>query len=173
MSIRLQTWFPYHIQVAMNGREWLRRRLETRHVEFLRQGNKFLHTDDYRLAQRFLNHQVVRNWPHLLRSFLPIAFPTMRQTLGEHLSYYWTLWQSEWATDLIMNTSAELTATMGSLLRHAVITGNIGPNAYRTLSTAKVKVFLADKQTIPQAIDSFKEGKLKEVDQANVEGHWA
>ena len=24
MNIRLQTWFPYHIQVCLNGREWLR-----------------------------------------------------------------------------------------------------------------------------------------------------
>jgi predicted Fe-Mo cluster-binding NifX family protein len=54
----------------------------------------------------------------------------------------------------------------------AVITGNIGPNAFRTLSAAKVTVFLAEKQTVQQAIDSFKAGKLKEVDQANVEGHW-
>jgi hypothetical protein len=53
-----------------------------------------------------------------------MAFPTMRQTLGPHLSYYWTLWQSEWATDLIMDTPAELTATTASLLRHAWITGN-------------------------------------------------
>ncbi len=28
MNIRLQTWFPYHIQICMNGREWLRRSLE-------------------------------------------------------------------------------------------------------------------------------------------------
>jgi len=54
----------------------------------------------------------------------------------------------------------------------AVITGNVGPNAFKTLSAAKVKVFLADKQTVQQAIDLFKEGKLKEVDRANVEGHW-
>jgi predicted Fe-Mo cluster-binding NifX family protein len=54
----------------------------------------------------------------------------------------------------------------------AVITGNVGPNAYRTLSAARVKVFLADEQTVQQAIDSFKSGKLKEVGQANVEGHW-
>jgi predicted Fe-Mo cluster-binding NifX family protein len=54
----------------------------------------------------------------------------------------------------------------------AVITGNVGPNAFRTLSEAKVKVFLADKQTIRQAIEAFKAGKLKEVEQANVEGHW-
>ena len=54
----------------------------------------------------------------------------------------------------------------------AVITGNVGPNAFKTLAAAKVKVFLAEKQTVQQAIDSYKSGKLKEVDQANVEGHW-
>ena len=53
-----------------------------------------------------------------------------------------------------------------------VITGNVGPNAFKTLAAAKVKVFLAEKQTVQQAIDSYKTGKLKEVDQANVKGHW-
>ncbi len=124
MNVRLQTWFPYHIQIALNGREWLRRRLEAHGVDFLRQGNKFLHIADYALAQRFLRQQLDRQWPHLLNSFLPVAFPTMSQTIGPHLSYYWTLWQSEWATDLIMDAPATLTATMASLLRHAWITGN-------------------------------------------------
>jgi hypothetical protein len=124
MNVRLQTWFPYHIQIALNGREWLRRRLQTRGVDFLRQGNKFLHIEDYALAQRCLAQQLDRQWPHLLNRFLPMVFPTMSQTLGPHLSYYWTLWQSEWATDLILDTPAELTATMASLLRHAWITGN-------------------------------------------------
>ena len=54
----------------------------------------------------------------------------------------------------------------------AVITGNVGPNAFRTLRAAKVKIFLAEKQTVQEAMDSFKANKLKEVDQANVEGHW-
>jgi predicted Fe-Mo cluster-binding NifX family protein len=54
----------------------------------------------------------------------------------------------------------------------AVITGNVGPNAFKTLSAANVKMFLAEKQTVQEAIDSFKAGKLKEVEQANVEGHW-
>ena len=124
MNVRLQTWFPYHIQIALNGREWLRRRLQARGVDFLRQGNKFLHIQDYALAQRCLRQQLDRQWPHLLNSFLPIAFPSMSQTLGAHLSYYWTLWQSEWATDLVMDAPAALTATMASLLRHAWITGN-------------------------------------------------
>lgn len=54
----------------------------------------------------------------------------------------------------------------------AVITGNVGPNAFRTLNAAKVKIFLADKQTVQEAMDSFKANKLKQVDQASVEGHW-
>ena len=54
----------------------------------------------------------------------------------------------------------------------AVITGNVGPNAFKTLNAANVKIFLAEKQTVQDAIDSFKAGKLKEVEQANVEGHW-
>lgn len=124
MNVRLQTWFPYHIQIAMNGREWLRRRLEARQVEFLRQGNKFLHIEDYEVAQRFLNQQVARQWPRLLNRLLPIVFPTQSQTLGPHLSYYWTVWQSEWATELIFDTPANLNAITDPLLRHAHITGN-------------------------------------------------
>jgi len=54
----------------------------------------------------------------------------------------------------------------------AVITGNVGPNAFKTLNAAKVKIFLADKQTVADAIETFKAGKLKEADQASVEGHW-
>jgi len=54
----------------------------------------------------------------------------------------------------------------------AVITGNVGPNAFKTLNAANIKIFLAEKQTVAEAIDSFKTGELKEVDQANVEGHW-
>ena len=54
----------------------------------------------------------------------------------------------------------------------AVITGNVGPNAFKTLNAANVRVFIAEKQTVQEAMDLFKTGKLKEVDQANVEGHW-
>ena len=54
----------------------------------------------------------------------------------------------------------------------AVITGNVGPNAFKTLNAADVKIFLAEKKTVQEAIDSFKAGNLEEVDQASVEGHW-
>jgi len=61
---------------------------------------------------------------------------------------------------------------IASLGADAVITGNVGPNAFKTLNAAKVKVLLSKASTVQDALDLFKAGELKEVDRANVEGHW-
>ncbi len=61
---------------------------------------------------------------------------------------------------------------IASLGAEAVITGNTGPNAFRTLDAAGVKIFLSKALTVQEALDLFKEGKLQEITQANVEGHW-
>ena len=123
MNIRLQTWFPYHIQICLNGREWLRRSLEREDIEFLVHGNKFLHIADYQKAQQLLDQQLDTRFTDMLDGFTQRIFPGMQDILGPYLSYYWTLWQSEWATDLIFGTPASLSTIMDSLLRHAHIIG--------------------------------------------------
>jgi hypothetical protein len=123
MNIRLQTWFPYHIQVCLNGRQWLRRRLERERVDFSARGNKFLRISNYAKAQDLLDAQLDMRFANLLNGFLPTVFPIMEQILGPYLSYYWTMWQSEWATDLIFNSPRDLNPIMNSLLRHAHMTG--------------------------------------------------
>ncbi len=55
----------------------------------------------------------------------------------------------------------------------AVITGNVGPKAYRTLSAADIKVYLANEKTVDDAIQQFQSGALQECNQPNVAGHWA
>ena len=65
--------------------------------------------------------------------------------------------------------SGQLMSTKGV---NAILTGNVGPNAFKTLNAAGIKIFLANKQTVSQAIESYKAGQLKEVDQANVQGYW-
>lgn len=123
MNIRLQTWFPYHIQICLNGREWLGRSLEREGIDFLVHGNKFLYMADYQKAQQLLDQQLDTRFTDMLDGFTQRIFPGMQDILGPYLSYYWTLWQSEWATDLIFDTPASLNSIMESLLRHAHITG--------------------------------------------------
>lgn len=123
MSVRLQTWFPYHIQIAINGREWLRRDLEKCGIGFERHKNKFLDIDNYAKAQRLLDAQLDVRWIDLLDNFLPTVFPAMQKNLGPDYSYYWTLWQSEWAQDHIFSSPRALTSIGEMLIHHAFMTG--------------------------------------------------
>lgn len=124
MSIRIQTWLPYKIQIAMNGREWLGRQLEHAGVAFERLGNKILQVEDFKAMQPLLDQQLRTNWCALLDSFVPIAFPTITSTLGTDLSYTWTLWQSEWASDLMFTNRQTLADFMSVAVRHAFIGGH-------------------------------------------------
>ena len=124
MNVRLQTWAPYEIQIALNGREWLRRSLDQAGCDYVLSGNKFFHIDDYALAQHILDEQIKVDFDRVLRGFLPSVFPRMAEVLNEDLSYYWMLWQSEVAKDYIFKDSDALNALMDDFQRHAIMTGN-------------------------------------------------
>jgi len=126
MSVRLQTWMPYEIQISLNGRQWLRRSLEKAGCGYYANKNKILHIDDYRLAQSFLDAQAGTNFRAVLNRLLPIVFPRMPEILSPELSYYWTFWQSEVAKDYIFKNSDELCTLMDEFLIHALVTGKGG-----------------------------------------------
>ena len=54
----------------------------------------------------------------------------------------------------------------------AVLTGNCGPNAQRTLSAGNVKLYTGAAGTVAQAVEAFKTGKLTEATWPNVEPHF-
>jgi predicted Fe-Mo cluster-binding NifX family protein len=52
-----------------------------------------------------------------------------------------------------------------------VITGNIGPNAFYTLSSAGIKVFTDNSGRIDEIIKKYKKGELKETETFNTDSH--
>jgi len=54
----------------------------------------------------------------------------------------------------------------------AVISGHLGPNAFRVVSAAGIEVFTASNTTVREALESYKNGKLSKLAGADVEGHW-
>ena len=53
-----------------------------------------------------------------------------------------------------------------------LLTGYCGPNAYKTLQAAGVKVVNDVSGKVKDAVDAFNEGNMEYSDSANVEAHW-
>jgi len=53
----------------------------------------------------------------------------------------------------------------------AVVTGNMGPNAFQTLSAAGIKVFIGADGTIKESIEKYNKGELEETKAPNVGSH--
>lgn len=53
----------------------------------------------------------------------------------------------------------------------AVLTGNVGPNAYGVLRAADVPIYLVGPCTVRQAVDQFNAGALQPLQQASAQSH--
>jgi predicted Fe-Mo cluster-binding NifX family protein len=53
-----------------------------------------------------------------------------------------------------------------------LLTGFCGPNAFKALDAARIKVAGDVSGTIREAVAAYVDGNVKWVEQANVEGHW-
>lgn len=53
----------------------------------------------------------------------------------------------------------------------AVITGNVGPNAFQTLQAAGIGIFVGVSGTIREAIERYKKGEFKPVSAPSVASH--
>ncbi|MFW5782619.1 MAG: NifB/NifX family molybdenum-iron cluster-binding protein [Candidatus Muiribacteriaceae bacterium] len=54
----------------------------------------------------------------------------------------------------------------------AVITGHVGPNAFRALNAADIDIYLAGTVSIEEAVSQMKSDGLKKASDADVAGHW-
>lgn len=124
MSVRLQTWAPYSIQIALNGREWLKQLLNKENISYISSKNKFIDIEDFDKAQYLLNTQLDIQWKKILDDIVNTIFPLLTSIVYDNISYYWTLDQSEWAKDYIFHDPNDLNTLMNDLLNYSLITGD-------------------------------------------------
>jgi len=125
MHVRIQGWIPYDVQVYINGREWLARRLDEAGIGYVRHDNALLRVENLEAAAKLCERFVHRNWVRVLNAFArrmnPIM-PTIRA--ANYGGYYWVLDQAEIATDVMFATRPALAAIWPDLVHHAAL--NLG-----------------------------------------------
>ncbi len=133
MSARIQTWFPFSIQVCLNGREWLCKQMDRAALSYRRRENCFTWVEHLDRAQRLLDQQLRTSWPTTLARIARELNPAHGEIFRENpQTYYWCLHQSEWATDVIFRDAATLAGIYPSLSLHAITTFS-SPNVMRFL----------------------------------------
>jgi hypothetical protein len=122
MHIRLQSWFPFQIQVYVNGREYLSRYLNQQGVAYERYDNCFTRIDDLAAAQAFCEKFAHFEWPPVLNALAERVNPVLKviQEAGFG-SYYWVADQAEIATDVMFKDRASLEAVLPDLFEHAIL----------------------------------------------------
>ena len=133
MNARIQTWFPFNIQVCLNGREWLARDLERGGLLYRRWDNSFPWLDDVEKAQRLMDAQLRVDWGAILDGIAARLNPAHPEIFGAGpLGYYWSTYQSEWATDVMFRSPEALAEVFPAFVLHAMTSFN-SPDVMRFL----------------------------------------
>ena len=120
MHVRRPTWFPFTMQVYVNGHDWLARRLSRLRLVFQQLDNAFLSIARPERADRLAREFPRLDWPKVLGRFACRFNPLLRDLLYP-MTYYWVTDQAEYATDVMFRSRADLQALYPSLLRHATL----------------------------------------------------
>ena len=123
MHARIQTWFPFSIQVCLNGREWLARSMDAADLQYVQRDNCFVWLQDPERAQQLMDQQVRVAWPGLLNAIAHELNPRHEAMFQPaRLPYYWTTVQSEWATDIMFRDPQYLARLHPRLVHHGMTT---------------------------------------------------
>lgn len=121
MHLRLQTWAPFTIQVCINGREWLARQLDREGIGYEKHDNCFTRIDNLEGAQQLFLRLDQQGWAGWLEKLAVHVHPFLRGKSDLHFKpYYWTLGQSEYATDILFRDADFLKQIYPALLQHAI-----------------------------------------------------
>jgi hypothetical protein len=123
MHARIQTWFPFSIQICLNGREWLARSMNAAGIGYVQRDNCFTWLEAPKRAQILLNQQVQAAWPELL-NIVARGLNPLHETMFQAcpINYYWSTHQSEWATDILFRDRRSLARLYPRLIHHGLTT---------------------------------------------------
>ena len=123
MNARIQTWFPFNIQVCLNGREYLARALDRAGIGYERRENCFAWIDDLARAQELMDQLLRTSWPDELNRLARRVNPAHSAIFGSYRAdYYWIAHETEWASDVMFRDPADLAAVAAALARHGAAT---------------------------------------------------
>jgi len=167
MHARIQTWFPFTVYVCLNGHDWLARQMDQTGLHYQRRDNCFPWVEDLARAQALFDQQLQAHWPELLNAQAAALNPIHDAIFAHYpTQYYWSLTQSEWSSDVLFRSRADLQALFPRMVRHAIT----------TYGAADILRFLGHKLradgSLPAHFNGEVESNVKEREEGVRIKHW-
>jgi hypothetical protein len=121
LHTRQQTWFPFTTFVCLNGREWLVRQLDAAGLKYEQRDNCLAWVEDVPRAQALLDAQLRTDWTALLEGLTRRSNPLHGRLFAVPTPHYWSVEESEWASDVLFRDQHDLARLMPSVLRHGLL----------------------------------------------------
>lgn len=123
MHIKIQSWFPFMVQIYINGHQWLRQQLIKENISFEMYNNSFSYIENISKAQeiadKIVDSKISDKFDTMIKSinsFLPVIEETFSH------SYYWCLAECEYSTDIIHDSRESVEEYFKSLVENAFYT---------------------------------------------------
>jgi len=116
--LRIPTWAPFRLQFYFNGHDWLERRMTAEGIKFRKADNCFVHVSDFQRAQHIADTFDAKSL-HQRLDQLASRFVAVHDSWGQGL--HWSIYQAEWATDVVFKSSRILPVLYEELVRTAAI----------------------------------------------------
>ena len=123
MYLKIQTWFPYNVQIYINGREYLSKLLDKNNIKYDMYNNSFSYIEDFTRAQELaddiLNQKISDSFDGLIKQ-INVHLPKIEKIFSH--SYYWCIDQCEFATDINFKSRDDLSLFYKTLVETAYFT---------------------------------------------------
>lgn len=123
MYLKIQTWFPYNVQIYINGREYLSKLLDKNNIKYDMYNNSFSYIEDFTRAQELadgiLNQKISDSFDGLIKQ-INVHLPKIEKIFSH--SYYWCIDQCEFATDINFKNRDDLSLFYKTLVETAYFT---------------------------------------------------
>ena len=123
MYLKIQTWFPYNVQIYINGREYLSKLLDKSNIKYEMYNNSFSYIEDFTKAQELadgiLNQKISDSFDGLIKQ-INIHLPKIEKIFSH--SYYWCIDQCEFATDINFKNREDLSLFYKTLVETTYFT---------------------------------------------------
>ena len=148
MYLKIQTWFPYNVQIYVNGREYLSKLLDKNNINYEMYNNSFSYIEDFNkaqeLADNILNKKISDSFDEIIKQINNLL-PNIEKIFSH--SYYWCIDQCEFATDINFKSRQDLKLFYKTLVE----------NTYFAFSSEDIYSFFGRNVS---KINNFKKGEI-------------